>query len=413
MDGSTLPLFGNPSLWKFRLLELVPTFVFMFVMWICSVVYLLFFSFKPAVKLLCGNSEHCKTCLSCLQRFDKWIDEHLGTISVIVFPRLFSMKHISVASESLPSRSLLSQSVPFEPELSAVNVQPNGRKYVKEILFLDRTTKSDTHDSRKTFFIYSIVLIRVFGMLGSIILLFSAVAFFRYFPVTLGTQCVEEDGKFNTWFCYHANASNSDQAINCTLYNINNPPDKSNSSALICYAISGELAKSSAAALGLYKISSICVLFAVHIALILDRLCGKVCKHKWFNKMFNCEKHPRTIKLCYVCGYSLACFVLFLAIGVILLYRYIINSISNEYTFNHYFTGEFMYGVSLVSIFFILAIFFLIIPCNMLICYKGINSSYYFLASEGEEEFQDTDSDSESDNGYDEIGQSGENEVLA
>ena len=384
MGGPTLPVIGNPMRVLFLLLEFLPTAFFMAVMWIFSILLFIVFLCKSC-KILFKNSKEVHKMNKepnndCWQCCNKGIDGLLGTITVLVFPTLFSMRHISVPSESRTSEAAVNEQ------------QASERKHVKEILFVDRTTKFGTYDSRKTPK-YSGLLIQVFGMLGTIILLLSAGAFFRYFPVTLGSECVEEDAKFNTWFCYHANASRSDQAINCTLYNINNPPDESNSSALICYAISGELAKPSAAAYGLYKISSLCVLIAVHIALKWGSCCGKA--HEWISKKKPwCENHPCEIKLCYVLAYSSASFAFFLIITIIILLTYGVNAI--DYTPNHYFTGEFVYRLSILYIFLFLAIFFLVIPCNMLICYEGINSSYYFLASEGEEEFQTTEPDSES-----------------
>ena len=381
MDGPTLPIIGNPMRVLFLLCEFLPTAFFMAMMWIFSIILFIVFLCKPCIIHSENSKEDHKKNEepnnNCCQCFNKGIDGLLGTITVLVFPTLFSMRHISVLSES---RAL---------EAAVNEQQASERKLVKEILFVDRTTKFGTYYNNETNK-YSGLLIRVFGVLGIAILLFSAGAFFRYFPVTLGTECVEEDDRFNTWFCYHANASISDQAINCTLYNINNPPDESNSSALICYAISGELAKSSAAALGLYKISSLCVLIAVHIALKWGSCCGKA--HEWISKKKPwCEHHPCEIiyKLCYVLAYSSASCALFLIIAIIILLTYGENAI--DYTPNHYLTGEFVYRLSILYIFLFLAIFFLIIPCNMLICYKGINSSYYFLASKGKEELQDTE----------------------
>ena len=394
MDGPTLPIIGNPMLWHFQALEFLPNIAFLAVMGILPLGY----PILACISIICTCCTDSKilimNCLArCWQGFCKWVGGHLGTVATVAFPNLFSMRHISVASES-------------ESADNEQHVQAGGRRLVKEILFLNRATKFGTYTSRQTSK-YSGQLIGIFGILGTIILLFSSMAFFRYFPVTLGTECVEEDGKSNTWFCYHANASSSDQAINCTLYNINNPPDESNSSALICYAISGELAKSSAAALGLYKISSLCVFLAVRFALIWDRWCGKV--HEKINKKPGCKKcQCITHKYCCALVYSLVCFILFQTIAVFLVYIYfVLNPISNEYTFNHHLTGEYVYRISIAYIFFFLAFFFLIIPCNMLVCHKGMNSNYYFLASKGKEEFQTTESDSESNNGYDEIGQSG------
>ena len=395
MDGPTLPIIGNPMLCLFHLLEFLPTVCFLAVTCLVTVFYMLLL-LESYAKLFYENPELEKPIhINCWQSFCKWADGQLGTVATVAFPNLFSMRHISIASE-------------LESADNEQHVQADGRRLVKEILFLNRATKFGTYDSRKTC-TYSGRLIRVFGMLGTIILLLSAGAFFRYFPVTLGTECVE-DGKFNTWFCYYANASISDQAINCTLYNINNPPDESNSSALICYAISGELAKSSAAAVGLYQISSICVFLAVRFALNWNRWCGKV--RGKMNKKPGCKTCQCIMhKYCCVFVYSVACFILFITIAFFLLYTYIPNSISNEYTSNHYLTGEFVYRFSFVYIFIFLGIFFLVLPIT-LIHYKGMNSSYYFLASEGKEELQTTESDSGSNNGYDEIRQSGENYPL-
>ena len=388
MDDPTLPIIGSPMLWQFHFLEFLPTAFFLAVMFLLTMVYIAIL-FESYIKICCTKLEKL-IHINCWQCFCKWADGQLGIITTVAFPNLFSIRHISVASDS-----------ELESANNEQHVQAGGRRLVKEILFLDRATKFGTYTSRQTSK-YSGKLVRVFGILGSIILLFSAMAFFRYFPVTLGTECVEEDGKSYTWFCYYANANSSDQAINCTLYN-NNPPDESNSSALICYAISGELAKSSAAALGLYKISSACVCVVVYIALKWNRWCGKV-REKLNKKRIRRYKTCQCIthKYCCTLVYSLSCYILFTTIGIFLLYTYVPNSISSEYTSNHYLTGEFVYRFSIVYVFIFLGIFSLVMPFT-LIFYKGMNSSYYFLASEGEEKIQTTESDSGSNNGYDEI----------
>ena len=200
MAVATLPIIGTPPKEFFLALDYLPFAVLLLVLigWQGYIVVTLLGD-HVCRKYQCGK------CLDC-----KLVQFVGNTVCVTLFPNLFK-KH----------------------------KQCRGSNERTFILFLDRNIENQ---SRLKYALHS---------LGFSILLVSALVFFRLFPVALSSECLEKDALLRSLFCY---TNQSDFPVDCIEFATNTTREASDSSTVVCYALSTSIGLAVAAALGFAKL---------------------------------------------------------------------------------------------------------------------------------------------------------------
>ena len=249
----------------------------------------------------------------------------LAKFNVLIFPGLFTEKKL----------------------------QLNNRER-KKFLFLDKRLKYEGTKNPKT------GLMVLFASLGIMIICISALGFFRNFPVITGSECLERNNNFNTWYCYN---NTSSEPLDCKEYV--SISESSNSNTLQCYAFSLDIGRSSAVAFGLYELCSLVVVGIVFLTkcFLNSRMSQK------------CEKPGACCVRCY--GVTLFLILLIIAL-CLFVYEFFID-------IDFRITGEHIYRCALPFILTVFAGYALIIP--LLMHRYGVDKwpTYNCLATEDEE----------------------------
>ena len=253
-----------------------------------------YFCYRRQIIIVRKNSKTYGFMLSCYDKLEK--------LNVLIFPSLFSAKKMQ-----------------------------SGTKEWKEVLFLNkRWPEYQGSKNPKT------ELIVLFASLGISTICISALGFFRNFPVITGSECLERDNHFNTWYCYDNSGS---EPLDCEEY----VSTSESSSTLRCYAFSLDIGTSSAVAFGLYNLFTL-VIF------------GIVFLRKYFYWM--CQKCKMPLA-CGVYCYSITISSFWLITALCLLIYMVFNG--DDFLG----TEEYVYRIVLDSIPFVFAVYALIIPLLM------------------------------------------------
>ena len=345
-----LPIIGiTPQRSLFILLEAVPDGAFLILFAVIELMAIIAFVYLCiSVKCNCKLLKKFEELVVKLHKYELYCFQ----LPVYVFPKLFAKKKI----------------------------QLEGKGDSEEILYLDQRLQLSFGEKEWR----SQCVVILFTTLAVMVCCITALGFFRYFPVTISLECMEEDNNFNTLFCYTDTKKwrYEDLPLDCEEYQNMNKSEKivntddSNSngfeSDIICYALSVDIAKSSAVAFGIYKFLSILVFATVFAGKLLVQFCLR-CAHG------KCGCERSSIKCCSAICYSLMCVSAFVVSGIVSIF--VLNSKSDLKNLG---TGELYYRLAYVIGFFVCAVYFLYIPLYTLHFIDG-EDTYSYLATSDEQ----------------------------
>ena len=336
-----LPVIGHPQRSLFILLESVPVAAFFVLFTVIELMAILFTCYPLYLAILpeiLGKLLHKGVSF-------------LFKLPVYVFPKLFTKKKLRLEGEE-ESEELLYLDQPLQ-------LSYRGKKWQSQCVVL------------------------LFATLAVMACCITALGFFRYFPVSISLECLEKDNNFNTLFCYTDTKDWHywDLPLDCEEYQQMNKSDKivntddSNSngfeSDVVCYALSLDIGKSAAIALGIYKILSFLVVATVFIMKIWVRLwlcCAQCCKFK-----------PSHTMCCSTICYSCICFVAISTSGILS-----IIFLEFKSDLKIFGVGESYYRLAYCLAFFIPAVYFLYIPWPTRHYIVG-EDTYSYLATSDEQ----------------------------
>ena len=314
-----LPIFNQlPPRGLFAVLEFLPIafslLAFTSVL-VTTVIIGTYYCYRRQIIIKRENRKIYDFVLSCYNKLAKF--------NVLIFPRLFTEKKLQLGNEER-----------------------------KRFLFLDKQLEYEGTKNPE------IGLMVLFSSLGIMIICISALGFFRNFPVITGSECLERNNNFNTWYCYNNTSSGP---LDCEEYARSS--ESSNSSTLRCYTFSLDIGRSSAVAFGLYELCYL-VIFGI----------------VFLTKCFLNSRRPQKCKMLGVCCYGVTFFFILLIIALCLfVYVFFIDI--------DFFciTGEHIYRCALPIILTVFAGYALIIP--PLMHHYGVDKwpTYNYLATVDEE----------------------------